>query len=300
MTKFDTIYKDIVLKIIHEGQMQKGRVRPKYEDGRSAYTKYIHNVNFEIKPEDGLPILQSKRVAWKTAIKEIDWIWRQMSNDVNDLEDMGVKVWSAWKKSDGKIGSAYGYQLANKVRDVETSSTWAYHPWHIVTNDTSMEKLDQVEYVLHEIHNNPRSRRIMTTLYDIDDLSDMALEPCVWATNWNVGDDGKLHLFVKQRSGDITLGFPFNVLQYSVLHRRIAQVTGKKLGSMYWTIDNAHIYDRHLTLAEQQVTANISDLESLEPKLILPDSFDFFHTPLYESSIINYKHNGNFRYEIAI
>lgn len=85
-----------------------------------------------------------------------------------------------------------------------------------------------------------------------------------------------------------------------MLHRRIAQVTGKELGSMYWTIDNAHIYDRHLELAEEQVTADVSHLEEHEPKLYLPVSRDFFGTPLYEAHLTNYKHNGDYKYEIAI
>ena len=96
------------------------------------------------------------------------------------------------------------------------------------------------------------------------------------------------------------VGLPFNVIQYWVLLNRITQVTGRELGTMYWSIDNAHIYDRHLDVAEKQVTADISELEKTEPKLILPESLDFFRTPLHEAKIINYKHNGNYKYEVAI
>lgn len=290
MTKFDEIYKDIVLDIIENGQMQTGKVRAKYADGTHAYTKYIYGVHFEIKPEDGLPILQSKQVGWKTAIKEADWIWRQMSNNVETLKYMGVNIWNEWQREDESIGRAYGYQLGKK----------SIRPIAALDGRTVYKEINQVEYILHEIKRNPRSRRIMTSLYNVDELHDMALEPCVWNTNWSVDDDNRLHLFVKQRSGDILLGVPFNTLQYSVLHQRIAQVTGKKLGSMYWAIDNAHIYDRHLELAEKQVTADISHLEEYKPKLILPDSLQFFNTPLYDSKIENYKHNGSYKYEVAI
>ena len=290
MTKFDEIYKDIVLDIIENGRMQKGRVRAKYADGTPAYTKYIYGVHFEIKPEDGLPILQSKHVGWKTAIKEIDWVWRQMSNNVETLKYMGVNIWNEWQRNDETIGRSYGYQLGKR----------SIRPIAAIDGRTVYKEMNQVEYVLHEIVRNPRSRRIMTSLYDVGELHDMALEPCVWNTNWSVDDEGKLHLFVRQRSGDITLGVPFNVLQYSALHRRIAQVTGKELGSMHWTIDNAHIYDRHLELAEKQVMADISHLEEYEPKLILPKSLQFFDTPIYEAIIENYKHNGSYKYEVAI
>ena len=290
MTKFDEIYKDVVLDIINNGQMQKGNVRAVYADGTPAYTKYIYGVHFEIKPEDGLPILQSKQVGWKTAIKEIDWVWRQMSNNVETLKYMGVNIWNEWQRSDETIGKSYGYQLGKK----------SIRPIAAIDGRTVHKEMNQVEYVLHEIVRNPRSRRIMTSLYDVGELHDMALEPCVWNTNWSVDDDNKLPLFVKQRSGDILLGVPFNVTQYAVLHRRIAQVTGKELGSMHWTIDNAHIYDRHLELAERQVAADISHLEEYKPKLILPESRDYFGTPLYDAKIENYKHNGSYKYEVAI
>lgn len=280
--------------------MQKGHIRPKYADGTPAYTKYINNVNLTIKPEDGLPILQSKRVAWKTFFKEIDWIWRQMNNSVDDLEGMGVKVWSEWKQPDGTILKGYGYQLKNKKRKVMTSSIWPYRDGQIVTNDIREEELNQVEFVLHEIYNNPRSRRIMTNLYNVEDLDEMALEPCVFMTHWQVDDNDKLHLTVVQRSADMALGFPSNTIAYSLIHRRIAQVTGKELGDLHWQIFNAHIYDRHIDTLLEQIAADISELEKTEPKLILPESLDFFRTPLYEAKIVDYKHNGNYKYEVAI
>ena len=84
------------------------------------------------------------------------------------------------------------------------------------------------------------------------------------------------------------------------MHRLMAKVTGKKLGSMYWNIGNAHIYDRHLELLEKQVTADISELEKEKPVLNLPEGSDFFATPLSEVDIKNYHHNGNFKYEVAI
>lgn len=290
MTRFDTIYKDIVLDIIHNGTMQTGNVRAKYADGTPAYTKYIDNVNFTIKPEDGFPILQSKRVAWKTFFKEIDWIFRQMSNNVETLKYMGVNVWNEWQREDETIGKAYGYQLGKR----------SIRPIAAIDGTTVHKEMNQVEYILHEIQRNPRSRRIMTNLYDVDELHDMALEPCVFLTHWQVDDNNKLNLTVVQRSADMALGNPSNLAAYGLLHRRIAQVTGKELGNLNWQIFNAHIYDRHLKTLEEQVTADISHLETTQPNLILPDSLQYFSTPLYESTITNYQHNGNYKYEIAI
>ena len=290
MTRFDTIYKDIVLDIIHNGTMQTGKVRAKYADGTPAYTKYIDNVNFTIKPEDGFPILQSKRVAWKTFFKEIDWIFRQMSNNVETLKYMGVNVWNEWQREDETIGKSYGYQLGKR----------SIRPIAAIDGRIVYKEMNQVEYILHEIQRNPRSRRIMTNLYDVDELHDMALEPCVFLTHWQVDDNNKLNLTVVQRSADMALGNPSNLAAYGLLHRRIAQVTGKELGNLNWQIFNAHIYDRHLKTLEEQVTADISHLETTQPKLLLPDSLQYFSTPLYESIITNYEHNGSYKYEIAI
>ena len=285
MTKFDHIYKDIVLDIINNGKMQKGNVRAKYADGTPAYTKYIHGVNFVIEPDE-LPILQSKRVAWKTALVEMEWIWQEMSNDLDWLQERDCHIWDEWEIKEGfwngTIGKAYGYQLRDKLRKI--NEKW----------------FNQVEYVIHQIKNNPRSRRILTTLYNVKDLKDMALEPCVYETQWEVDDDDYLILHVRQRSADMALGSSFNLLQYSVLHRLMAKSTGKKLGNMYWSIGNAHIYDRHLELLEKQVTADISELEKEKPVLNLPEGSDFFATPLSEVDIKNYHHNGNFKYEVAI
>mgnify|MGYP002146584195 FL=1 len=265
--------------------MQKGNVRAKYADGTPAYTKYIHGVNFVIEPDE-LPILQSKRVAWKTALVEMEWIWQEMSNDLDWLQERDCHIWDEWEIKegfwDGTIGKAYGYQLRDKLRKI--NEKW----------------FNQVEYVIHQIKNNPRSRRILTTLYNVEDLKDMALEPCVYETQWEVDDDDYLILHVRQRSADMALGNPFNVLQYSILHRLMAKSTGKKLGNMYWNIGNAHIYDRHLELLEKQVTADISELEKEKPVLNLPEGSDFFATPLSEVDIKNYHHNGDFKYEVAI
>lgn len=289
MTKFDEIYRDIVMDIVNNGEWQEGAVRAKYADGTPARTKFKHGIHFEIKPEDGIPVLQSKKVAVKTALVELEWIWQELSNDVNWLQERKCKVWNEWQRKDGSIGKSYGYQLAKECRK--------HKRLPLVFN--------QVEYVIHELKNNPQSRRIMTSLWDVDDLDDMALEPCVWATNWRVVN-GRLNLFVKQRSADMALGQPFNTYQYSILHRLMADQLNYDLGTMYWTIDDAHIYDRHIDTIVEQVNA---PLPSAQPMIQLPDKFrekddeylprTFFERRLSETKIMGYEYNGVFKYEIA-
>lgn len=296
MAKIDEIYKDLVHTIINEGEMESGNVRPKYADGTPAYTKYIHGVNFKIKPEDGLPILQSKKVAMKSFKAEIDWIWRLMSNDVKVLNELGSKVWDEWQLVDGTIGPAYGAQLAKESRWIEdpTIILPSYPP------QKGYKKANQVEFIIDQIKNNPRSRRIMTNLYDVDDLDGMALEPCVFMTNWQVRENNQLDLIVTQRSADVALGLPSNLFEYSLLHHRIAQVTGREVGTLHWNIFNAHIYDRHIDLLIEQVDADISHLEDTKAKFILPESLDYFGTSLKDVKVVDYVHNGSYKYEIAI
>lgn len=283
MSMFDLVYNQLVRQVINEGVAQDpSTVRAHYADGKPAPTISVEGVSFAITPEMGVPILQSKFVGHKWAFTEIEWIWQEMSNDVTWLNDRGVTIWDAWKLEDDTIGKAYGWQLGHKKRFVEDC------------------KMNQVEYVIHQLKHNPSSRRIMTTLWDVEDLDDMSLEPCVWATHWTV-QEGKLNLHVKQRSADIALGLPYNVLQYHALHALMAEEVGLELGTMYWNIDNAHIYDRHIETIKEQ-TEGSYDVGVLmsTPKLVLPEGEGFFLRRLSGAKVIDYKHNGKFTYEVAI
>lgn len=283
MSMFDLVYSQLVRQVINEGVAQdSSTVRAHYADGKPAPTISVEGVSFAITPEMGVPILQSKFVGHKWAFTEIEWIWQEMSNDVAWLNNRGVTIWDEWKLEDGTIGKAYGWQLGHKKRSVEDC------------------EMNQVEYVIHQLKHNPSSRRIMTTLWDVEDLNDMSLEPCVWATHWTV-QEGKLNLHVKQRSSDICLGLPYNVLQYHALHALMAEEVGLELGTMYWNIDNAHIYDRHIETIKEQ-TEGSYDVGVLmsTPKLVLPEGEGFFPRRLSGAKIIDYKHNGKFTYEVAI
>lgn len=183
---------------------------------------------------------------------------------------------------EGTLGKAYGWQLGHKKRFVEAC------------------KMNQVEYVIHQLKHNPSSRRIMTTLWDVEDLDNMSLEPCVWATHWTV-QEGKLNLHVKQRSSDICLGLPYNVLQYHALHALMAEEVGLELGTMYWNIDNAHIYERHVEKIKEQVDEGFTtEVLDAVPKLVLPEGRDFYDRRLSGAKIVDYKHNGTYTYEVAI
>lgn len=292
---WDDIYLGLIERVIKEGVLQDDitSVRAVYADGEKATTRSIEGVNFKITPDMGVPILRSKFVGRKTPLLELEWIWQEMSNDVSWLEERGVRIWSAWKNERGNLGTAYGYQMANKVRLRKLPNGEEKH-------------LNQTEYVLHELVHNPSSRRIMTTLWDVDDLDDMTLEPCVWATHWTV-HGGKLNLHVKQRSGDSALGIPYNILQYSVLHSYIAKFVGLEKGDMYWNVDNFHVYERHIPKLQEQIDRyreHVPNYLTYKPlELIFPENWDdsnFFNNRLSEARIEGYTYIDKYKFEIAI
>jgi thymidylate synthase len=281
MNSADKQYLDLVRNIIEHGYSDEGEnVRPKWADGTPAYTKSLISCKMQFDNSE-VPILTTKQIAWKTAIKELLWIWQMKSNRIEDLHKMNVHIWDEWEIKEGKwagtIGPAYGYQLGKKCRKVNG------------------ELLDQVDYLLWSLKNNP-SRRMITTLWDKDDLDEMALTPCVWKTNWLV-KGRKLHLIVGIRSNDMALGNPFNVFQYSVLQRMIAQVTGYELGTLTFDIDDAHVYDRHIEPLKQQLKREPYSA----PKLwINPEITNFYDFTPDDFKLIDYKHHPKIEMEVAI
>lgn len=286
---FNSLYRDLVLEIIENGADDAGDVRAKYADGTPALTKSLEGISFRVTPSMGVPLLKSKFVGTKWALTEIEWIWQAMSNQVDWLHrNGGVTIWDEWELKDGTIGKAYGWQLRDKVRDICTDM-WG-----------TVQSFNQVEYVIYQLRKNPSSRRIMTSLWDVEDLDHMALEPCVWSTHWTV-HDGKLNLHVKQRSADVALGLPYNVFQYHALHKLMTEEVGLELGDMHWNIDNAHIYKRHEDGLFSQVTTDLPvEVRESQPELVLPDGCSFFDRRLSQAYVTGYQHMGKHSYEVAI
>lgn len=319
MSKFDVIYKEMVLDIYNNGVWEDPKnVRPKYKsDGEPAPTKSILNKQLKFDNSE-FPILTQKRSGVKDATKEMLWIWQQMSNNVQDLRDKGCTVWDEWEQEDGTIGKAYGWQLANKKRSITidelfldmfkngefsidsksfSNDDWdeAYEKLKSYPNEVVVD-LNQVDYLLYQLKKNPHSRRIKTTLYCIEDLDLMALEPCVYETHWQLWD-GKLNLTVNVRSNDICLGNPYNVSQYAILQRMIAQVTGHEIGELCFNIDNAHIYSRHFDNVLDQIERESHKTPNVT---INPDIESFYDFTIDDVVVEGYKHSGSIKYEVAV
>ena len=237
---YDEQYFNLCRRIINEGVLDSNP-RPKYEDGTPAHVKSVFYHTFKFTPND-IPLLFSKQVYVRQAIEELLWIWQKKSNVVKDLQDKKVYIWDEWQDEKGTIGKAYGYQLAQEV---------------------GRTGRNQVDNLIYNLKNNPESRRHIISLWNVDDIDDMMLTPCVWQSQWVV-QNGKLHVEIMARSTDVALGLPFNVAQYWVLHKLIANEVGLEAGDMVFVMTTPHIYDRHIeTIAKQMHEYGNSQLTML-------------------------------------
>ncbi len=263
MSLADTQYLNIIENILDHGYYANNRT------GIATY-KLPHQVmQFDLEKE--FPILTTKFVAFKTAIKELLWIWQLQSNDVRQLQAMNVKVWDEWMREDGTIGKAYGYQIA---------------------------KYKQLDNLLDMLQKDPQSRRMIVTLWNIEDLPDMALQPCAYETLWDV-TDGRLNCMLVQRSGDMGLGVPFNTAQYAALVHMVAQVSGLKVGQFTHVINNAHIYENHVealrTQLERRGEALAAPVLQLNPKIT-----NFYDFKPEDITLEGYEHLGKLSMTVAV
>ncbi len=267
----DKVFIDMCRDILDNGVSTEGeKVRPKWDDGSFAYTiKQFGVVNrYDLSKE--FPALTLRRVAIKSCIDEILWIWQKKSNNINELNS---KIWNSWADSDGAIGKAYGYQLGIKHQYKEGM-------------------MDQVDRVLFDLKNNPYSRRIMTNLYVHEDLHEMNLYPCAYSMTFNVTkkkDQDKLVLngILNQRSNDILTANNWNVCQYAVLLHMFAQVSDMEVGELVHVIADAHIYDKHVPIVEALISRETYEA----PKFwINPEVKDFYDFTVDDFKLIDYEH----------
>ncbi len=238
MSYADTVFIDMCKDILENGCSTEGeKVRPKWEDGTSAYTiKKFGVVNrYDLSKE--FPALTLRRTAFKSCVDEMLWIWQRKSNNIHDLNST---VWDEWADETGSIGKAYGYQLQVKHKYKEGM-------------------MDQVDRVIYDLKNNPYSRRIMTNIYVHQDLSEMHLYPCAYSMTFNVTkkpghDKLTLNAILNQRSQDVLAANNWNVVQYAVLVHMLAQVCDMEAGELVHVIADAHIYDRHVPMIKELIS----------------------------------------------
>ena len=229
MSYADEVFQQNCRDILQNGVWDTDQdVRPRWEDGTPAHTvKKFGIVNrYNLKKE--FPILTIRRTFFKTCIDELLWIWQKKSNNIHDLNG---HIWDQWADETGSIGKAYGYQLRIKHHYPEG-------------------EFDQVDRVIYDLTHNPASRRIMTNLYNFEDLHEMALYPCAYSMTFNVSGN-TLNAILNQRSQDMLAANNWNVVQYAVLVHMMAQIAGLEAGELVHVIADAHIYDRHVPIIEE-------------------------------------------------
>lgn len=285
MSKADDIFIKMCRDIIDNGTSTEGeKVRPKWEDGRYAYTVKQFGVVNRYNLWEEFPAITLRRTAIKSATNEMLWIWQKKSNNINELKST---VWDEWADESGSIGKAYGYQMAQKhfYKDVNEDDLrnafgddWEEKGRAVRAEKTGGFLLDQVDRVIYDLKNNPFSRRIMTNLYVHEDLSEMHLYPCAYSMTFNVTtnkETGRLVLnaVLNQRSQDVLAANNWNVCQYAVLVYMLAQVCDMDAGTLLHVIADAHIYDRHIPLIEELISRETHPA----PKFHLnPDVKDFY------------------------
>nr|WP_312579096.1 thymidylate synthase [Sedimentibacter sp.] len=227
-------------------------VRPKWEDGTPAHTIKKFGIVNRYNLEESFPILTLRKTNFRAAVDELLWIWQKKSNNVNDLNS---HIWDSWANGTGSIGKAYGYQLGIKHKYKEG-------------------EFDQVDRVIYDLKNNPSSRRILTNIYNFEDLHEMHLYPCAYSMTFNVSGN-KLNAILNQRSQDMLAANNWNVVQYSILVHIMAQISGLKAGELVHVIADAHIYDRHVPIIEELVKNESFDAPKLEIDKNITDFYDF-------------------------
>lgn len=255
MSYADKVFKETCKDILENGTNTKGqKVRPHWEDGVSAYTiKKFGVVNrYDLRRE--FPALTLRRIALKSCMDEILWIYQRKSNNIHDLK---AHIWDQWADVNGSIGKCYGYVAGDKFK-------------------FNGEMIDQTDYVRKQLKETPYSRRMMTNLYQFQYLSEGHLDPCCFNFILNVTEeDGQLVLngILNQRSQDMLAANGWNVCQYSIFLMMLAQEAGMVAGELVHVIADAHIYDRHVPMIKELLSRD----EYLASKVYLnPEVKNFY------------------------
>ena len=274
MSKADEIFIANIKEILEEGVWDTDcNVRPEWSDGTSAHSVKKFGIVNRYNLQQEFPILTIRRTYFKSCINELLWIWQKKSNNIKDLSS---KIWDQWADADGSIGKAYGYQLGIKHKYAEG-------------------EFDQVDRVLYDLKNNPASRRILTNIYNFEDLHEMNLYPCAYSMTFNVSGD-TLNGILNQRSNDMLTANNWNVVQYAVLLIMFAQVSGLKAGELVHVIADAHIYDRHIPIVKEIMDMPQNKAPILEVDSSIKNFYDFTADSF---KLIDYKCNEK-KYDIPV
>jgi len=228
-------YHDLLRHILDNGTSKGDRT------GTGTISCFGYQMRFDL--QQGFPLLTTKKLHLRSIIHELLWFIKGDTN-VKYLQDNKVKIWDEWARADGDLGPVYGKQ---------------WRRWET----TDGRVIDQLDQVIDMIKNNPNSRRIIVSAWNVGELGDMALMPCHCLFQFYVAD-GKLSCQLYQRSADTFLGVPFNIASYALLTMMIAQVCDLKYGEFVHSFGDVHLYNNHLEQARLQLTRESRKLPRME------------------------------------
>lgn len=239
-------YLDLLERVLLTGVDKEDRT------GTGTISVFGHQMRFNM--EDGFPLLTTKKLHLKSIIHELLWFLKGDTN-VKYLQENGVRIWNEWADKNGDLGHIYGYQ-------------WRSWP------DYEGGFIDQISEAIETIKNNPDSRRIIVSAWNVGDIKNMNLPPCHAFFQFYVAN-GKLSLQLYQRSADIFLGVPFNIASYALLLMMVAQVCDLEPGEFIHTLGDAHIYSNHLEQVDEQLSREPKLLPKMKLNPNIKNIFDF-------------------------
>ena len=250
-------YLDLMRHVLDHGTVKTDRT------GTGTRSVFGHQMRFDLR--DGFPLVTTKKLHLKSIIHELIWFLAGSTN-IAYLKDNGVSIWDEWADANGELGPIYGYQ-------------WRSWP------TPSGGHVDQISQVLDQIRNNPDSRRMIVSAWNVADIPQMKLPPCHALFQFYVAD-GKLSCQLYQRSADIFLGVPFNIASYALLTHMMAQQAGLDVGDFVWTGGDCHIYSNHFGQCHTQLLRELKPLPKLiierKPETIFDYKFEDFRFDGYD------------------
>ena len=239
-------YLDLLQHVLDHGILKEDRT------GTGTHSVFGYQMRFDL--QNGFPLLTTKKLHLKSIIHELLWFLKGDTN-VKYLQANGVRIWNEWADENGDLGHIYGYQ-------------WRSWP------DYDGGHIDQIKEAIDTIQNNPDSRRIIVSAWNVADLPQMNLPPCHAFFQFYVAN-GKLSLQLYQRSADIFLVVPFNIASYALLLMMVAQVTGLEAGDFVHTLGDAHIYNNHIEQVREQLSREPRALPKMKLNPNVKSIFDF-------------------------
>ncbi|MEC7646057.1 MAG: thymidylate synthase [Bacteroidota bacterium] len=261
-------YLDLMNRVMQEGALKEDRT------GTGTKSVFGHQMRFDLSK--GFPCITTKKLHLKSIIHELLWFLKGDTN-IKYLKENGVRIWDEWADKNGDLGHIYGYQ-------------WRSWP----TPDG--KHIDQITQVVNTLKNNPDSRRIIVSAWNVGDIEQMALPPCHAFFQFYVANK-KLSCQLYQRSADVFLGVPFNIASYALLTMMIAQVCNLKVGDFIHTLGDAHIYTNHFEQTKLQLSRNCKKLPTMK---INPNVKNIFNFTIDDFELVDYVFHPHIKGKVAI